>query len=389
MFSTGQRLRRSFGAFALLFLVCAHAHAAEDSCVVVLRSGGVLTGAVTVSGDRYVVTSPNRTIDVQAQQVLLVAASMQIAYEQQCAQLPRDNNDARLRLVEWCLRHNLLTQAEQSLADARAIDQFDPRLPIFDRRLAVAKKPKHSRSVYQTVGSVDDSKSSVELVELEAMASELPPGIVERFTRKVQPLLVNSCTASGCHESGAKQQFQLDRAVLHGLANRRITLRNLSATLAYVDRLSPQESELLKMARRNHGGREHAALNPRQLAQLKQLGDWTEHLASRSGTPAPFREPFVARAVAKPHGTADVKFHPLPSIPSTFLDRNVEPASHAEADASRVADGEEADSKGQLRPQAQVKFGADLRPWQPKDEFDPEIFNRANKSHDAGGTYDR
>jgi hypothetical protein len=30
-----------------------------------------------------------------------------------------------------------------------------------------------------------------------------------------------------------------------------------------------------------------------------------------------------------------------------------------------------------MLPKGEVKFGADLRPWQPKDEFDPEIFNRA------------
>jgi hypothetical protein len=385
MFLMRQSLGRIFGALALLLAVRIHAGAAEDTCVIVLRSGGVLHGAVTVSGDRYVVTSPNRTIDVQAQQVLLVAASIQSAFEQQRAQLPRDNNDARLRLVEWCLRYRLLAEAEQALADARAIDQFDPRLPMFERRLAVAKKPKTMRSVYQTASAADDSKSSAELAELEALASELPHGTVERFTRKVQPLLVNSCTASGCHESGGKQKFQLDRAVLHGLANRRLTLRNLSAALAYVDRLSPQESELLKMARRNHGGREHAALNPRQVAQLKQLGDWTEHLAGAPGVPAPFPEPRVARA-AKLEAVAGVQSHSLPSIPSTFLDRNVDPASHAEQADPQV---DAAEPNEQLRPKAKLKFGADLRPWQPQDEFDPEIFNRASQSPDAGEMHGR
>lgn len=384
MFSMRHSLGQTFSAIALSLCLCARAWSADETCVVVLRSGGVLHGAVTVAGDRYVVSMPNRTIDVQAQQVLLVAASIEAAYQQQRAQLPRDNNDARLRLVEWCLRYELLTQAEQELDDARAIDELDPRLPLFERRLTVAKKPKSSRSVYQTSIAIEDGKSTAELAELEALAADLPPGTVERFSRKLQPLLVNSCTAAGCHEAGGKQLYQLDRAVLHGLANRRITLRNLAATLAYVDRLSPQESELLKMARRTHGGREHAANNSRQVAQWKQLSEWTTLLAGNSAAPARFQEPRVSKRATDTLS----KSHPLPSIPSTFLDRNVGPASHV-IDAAENSDlaGEldEENADGRLRPPAKVRFGADLRPWQPQDEFDPEIFNRANRTSDSQG----
>lgn len=345
---------------------CASTRASDESCVVLLRSGGVLYGAVSVHGERYVVSAPNRAIDVEARQVLLVAPNLQAAYEQQRQQLPADNNDLRLRLAEWCLRYDLLTQAEQELADARQIDQHDPRLPLLDRRLAVAKKPKKYHSVYQTSIAVGDNKSQAELEELEAVAAELPRGAVERFTRKVQPLLVNGCTAAGCHESGGAQKFQLDRAVLHGLSNRRITLRNLTATLALVDRMSPQQSELLKMARRNHGGRGHAALNSRQASQLKQLTEWLDMLAGTPRKPAAFQEPLVARAVVDPTPES----RPSPSIPSTFLDREVQPASHVEAETP-------------LRSKRKVKFGAELRKWQPKDEFDPEIFNRAQLEREA------
>ncbi|MGD9635231.1 MAG: hypothetical protein AB7U97_18275 [Pirellulales bacterium] len=364
-------MRHSLGqmlcAIALMAGVCSlPARADDESCVVVLRSGGVLHGSVSVEGERYVVSAPNRTIDVQSQQVLLVAPTMEAAYDQQRGQLPQDNNDSRLRLVEWCLRYELLTQAEQELADARRIDQHDPRLPLLDRRLAVAKKPKKYRSVYQTSIAVGDNKSQAELEELEAVAADLPRGAVERFTRKVQPLLVNGCTAAGCHESGGAQKFQLDRAVLHGLSNRRITLRNLTATLALVDRSSPDESELLKMARRSHGGHDRPALNARQASQLKQLTDWVDLLAGTPREPARFAEPLVANATAK---QADAS-QPPPSIPSTFLDRDVQPASHAEAETP-------------LRPKQKIKYGAELHKWQPKDEFDPEIFNRAQKARDA------
>jgi hypothetical protein len=35
------------------------------------------------------------------------------------------------------------------------------------------------------------------------------------------------------------------------------------------------------------------------------------------------------------------------------------------------------DPQQSLRPKGEVKFGADIKRWRPKDEFDPEIFNRS------------
>ena len=62
--------------------------------------------------------------------------------------------------------------------------------------------------------------------------------------------------------------------MLHGLSNRRITLRNLVATLELVDRDAPQQSELLSIPRRSHGGMDRPILGPRQESQLTQLFDW-------------------------------------------------------------------------------------------------------------------
>jgi len=35
------------------------------------------------------------------------------------------------------------------------------------------------------------------------------------------------------------------------------------------------------------------------------------------------------------------------------------------------------DPQPSLRPKGEVKYGAKVKRWQPKDEFDPEIFNRS------------
>jgi hypothetical protein len=346
------------------------AEAFERESVVVLRSGGVLHGVVTQVDERYIVNRKHSSVDVPAAQVLLVAGSMEEAYQKQRGQLNSKLTGAtaenHLTLADWCLRYGMLHGAEQEIAAARKIDGRDSRVGLMERRLAVASKPKKQVAGAAAASDEDgETPAEQELRELEAKIEELPSGVVERFTRKVQPLLVNNCTASGCHRPGGTQSFQLDRAVLHGLSNRRITLRNLVATLELVNRNSPQQSALVTVPRRTHGGMKRPVIGPRQENQLVLLFEWVgmvtqsnafaveplQMAATSDAMPMPMPEGISFEAVAKPRNTRTV-------------DRSVQQAS--------ATDPLEA-----MLPQGEVKFGADLRPWQPKDEFDPEIFNRA------------
>ena len=343
--------------------ICQVATAAHEEGVVVLRSGGVLHGKVSTSGERYEVTRPNSVVDVQATQVLLVADSMLDAYQRQRQQLPHDTAEAHLGLAEWCLRYNLVQPAAQELGDARRLDPHDPRVALLERRLAVANEAKPQAKGETIVGTHEDTSAKDELRMLEALVADLPPGVVERFARKVQPLLVNNCTTSGCHHPAGEQEFQLDRAVLHGLSNRRITLRNLVATLDLVNRDTPQQSDLLSIPRRTHGGMRRPVLGPRQELQLVQLVDWVG-LVTETGVTA---EPIAAAAdpvAEKIQSAAPWNAH---GRPPRFVDRHVVPANAEEGAES-------------LFPRQPNRFGAELKPWAPKDAFDPEIFNRQKQN---------
>lgn len=346
----------------LALALCAAAGAADEQ-VVVLQSGGVLRGTVSVSGERYVVTGAHSVVDVASSQVLLVAASLEDAYRQQRQSFTRDSADAHLALAEWCLRYHLLDAAAQELADAARLDPRDPRIALVKQRLAVAQETKSPPTGPVTRMTQAEPSGHEDLRELDSLAKDLPPGALERFTRKVQPLLVNSCTTSGCHQRGGQQQFQLDRAVLYGLSNRRTTLRNLEATLKLVNDAAPQESELLKIPRRTHGGLDHAIFGPRQSAQVTQLMDWVA-LVTETSVPV---EPSAAPAGTEVAAAAPVKPVGLHGKPTRIVDHNVAPAKFdAPVDS--------------LLPQEPVKFGAQLKRWQPKDEFDPEIFNRSQRA---------
>jgi hypothetical protein len=341
--------------------------------VLLLHDGGVLAGRISRRADRYLVTLDHGEISVSASQVALTARSLDDAYDQQRRLMSRPTAEAHLRLAEWCLRNNLGPQAAQGLVDARGLDPRDPKLTLLERRLAALSAVGSRQKTLPAEAKSSDAMPDNELERLGGLADSLPAGTLEQFTRKVQPVLVNSCTTAGCHEAGGAQTFQLDRAVLHGLSNRRSTLRNLEATLALVDRDVPQQSGLLTVPRRIHGGMAQPVLGPRQDQLFKHLNDWVT-MVTGSDSPA---DAVLAAAPTTPGSTY--------SRPSGRL---VEPIRRVpyEVDPAEAAAGRSAGrgvvtaSHVTATPAEQrvpvVRYGAQIVPSRPEDPFDPEVFNR-------------
>jgi hypothetical protein len=67
-----------------------------------------------------------------------------------------------------------------------------------------------------------------------AGAAEMPPHLVAKFTRHVQPLLMNKCAAGACHGGTASPALQLRRGYGNANLDRTTTLANLAAFLAAV-----------------------------------------------------------------------------------------------------------------------------------------------------------
>jgi hypothetical protein len=337
---------------------------APDSAamIVVLRDGGVLSGKVSRAGDRYLVSREGSEFQVAATNVLLVCRSLEEAYEQRRAKLGRADVDSHLVLAEWCLRYNLFSQASLELTAARELEPLHSRLALLERRLAAANKPRaQTRPSAQAAADNFEAAApaSAAANPLTTQLDELPKGAVERFTRRVQPILVNNCTLAGCHRRGGAQKFQLDRGLLHGLANRRSTIHNLTATLALIDREQPEQSKLLAAARETHGGLERPIFGPRQEAALTHVLDWIAMVGNSrpGGDEAPPKDDALQLVAYE-----EVQM-PLASETDSTVQSGDATAEHDEA--------------ASLVPRASLRYGAQLQSWQPKDAFDPEIFNRA------------
>jgi hypothetical protein len=263
-----------------------------------------------------------------------------------------------LTLADWCIRNRLLPQAETELAKARRLDNTHPRLRLYEQRLAIASLPRPPQGAQNSVNShrpdVTPASHTQEVKPAQAapvFAPAVSEAAIERFTRRVQPILVNNCTTSGCHRPGGAQSFQLDRALLHGLSNRRTTMSNLQAALAQVDRQEPLKSPLLAVPRLPHGGLGQPVFGPNQRTSVEQIFEWVTLVSERT-------------------------------VPASDTKDQDDAAHRAESVSMAVTEPAQID---EVPMRKTPRIGAQGQPWRPKDEFDPEIFNRRNHGELAAG----
>jgi hypothetical protein len=339
--------------------------------VLVLQDGGVLSGTFSTDGKRYVLIRDGSELQIPASRVLVACRSLEEAYDERRRQLQRPSADAHLALAAWCVRYNLLPQAARELLDARGLEPNHRGLALLERRLAAAGSPPPQRSgpkVERTVvpvSYVEPNTARADPPQPAIAVDELPAGSIERFTRKVQPILVNNCTLSRCHQPGGEQTFQLDRALLHGMANRRSTMQNLAATLALVDRQQPHLSHLLTVPRKAHGGMRSAVFGPRHTAAYSHLVDWVALVTKSDGAAEHLRP-------------ADVESAQSPDDENSLASAGGETSAlQLTANSISISGAADIDQLPVRRPvQREIRFGAQLQARQPKDAFDPEIFNR-------------
>jgi hypothetical protein len=217
---------------------------------------------------------------VPAADVVAVFGSLQAAYEYKRSTLD-DSFAARMELVQWCLQHDMPARAADQLLAAERLFGRNSQLESVHRRLLATAHERRS------AGEMAEQTASIAKVSFEEELSELPGHTVDSFTATVQPLLLNRCASGGCHNMRGTSDFILMRPFVGQAMTRRMTERNLQATLAYVNRTQPLESPLLAKAVVPHGGAESAAIDEREQKQHELLTDWVRSLASRHSPVAP------------------------------------------------------------------------------------------------------
>ncbi|MBL8829939.1 MAG: hypothetical protein JNM18_23370 [Planctomycetaceae bacterium] len=334
----------------------------EDG-VVFLTNGQALVGKVTRAGDYLYVVVPNGEIRLRRQEVELFCRSFDEGYQLKKAAVPRGEITGHLDLADWCVRHHLYGYAAEQLVAARQLDPAHLRIGLIERRLELARERKIEEST-----ATEAAPNGPTLEELDRMIRALPTGVVDQFANTVQPMLLNNCTATGCHGASATNGFSLMRIPIGRNASRRLTQRNLYATLEKVNRAKPSESPLVVAAIRPHGGSKTPILSGRDLVQYQYLVAWVQRLGEGA---KPVAAPTAATTQLAPGAPTPV---PEPRATDVLL-QSARPQS-----AVPVANGDAATQRALDKLGSSPNGAAPTSDKQPatpsRDPFDPEVFNR-------------
>ncbi|MBX9790202.1 MAG: hypothetical protein K2Y37_14895 [Pirellulales bacterium] len=327
--------------------LAAAADSDERDRALLLRDGRVFTGEVTPGKEFYRVHVTGGHVRIPAADVDAICNDLNDAYGLRRKRLPPNQGSSHLDLAKWCLQHRLYQQAELELAAATRLEPQLPELPVVRRRLEWAMKRPTPSSPTQVQSDVtapiavkahehspatsNRTSPSPSNTDLELLVRGLSAGVTLDFKTYIQPMLVNRCATAACHGAMADNRPRLVRLDRHGQVPRRITLRNLEETLAYVDRAKSSESLLLKKATEPHGGLKAAPLDRNETA-FRQLSHWV-----RRASGAPEQRPAtVATHSAKPDEVTTTSVNlPLGRKPV----RSPDSISRSASDSSRPTHG--------------------------------------------------
>lgn len=316
---------------------------APQEGVLLLANGQVLTGKITRAGEHYFVALPQGEIRLKLGEVEMFCRDLDEGYRRKReAVVPGQVND-HLELANWCIQQGLYGYAARELSEALQAEPQHPKIPVLERRLQLAMQSAESeppKGPATPLPSNDD---------LDRLVRGLPAGSVEAFAQTIQPLLLNSCTTSGCHGPGSTTGFSLHRVPLSNKTpSRRLTQRNLMTVLRYVDSTNPAESPLLALPIKEHGPARAAIFMSRDMAQYRQLTAWVGQVTRGASPP-------VAQSVTKPAQPL------LQSVSGSAPPAAARPAAASSPAATASGATGRSSTSGD---------------YTPVDPFDAEVFNR-------------
>lgn len=334
--------------------------------VLLLRNGQILHGKITPAGDRYLISLPTGEVRVKSTDVELHCRDLDEAYACKRQGLQAGNVHEHLNLAQWCIQQDLLGHAAEEIGAAMNVDPRHPRIELLERRLSLAQ---HKPAVAQPTVELADAGPSSE--DLDRLTRSLPPGTVETFTNSIQPMLLNNCTAAGCHGPGSGNEHRWVRISVSRTSSRRLTQRNLHSTVQLIDREKPLESLLLTVPSRPHGKAKTAFFANPQSPQFRQLAAWVQQVALAPESRQPTTVDSQTTTLSQPRPASPIR---QATFEGTIPLEPDQPQSQQPASTVPGAPGLQPPSSDLKRSEPQR--GAASLGFEPKDPFDPEIFNR-------------
>ena len=246
----------------------------NKTSVLLLRNGQTFTGVIAKSPDstqaQYtLIDRLGNQLRFPKKQVEFVSDSILEIYAYRRATQIRNNAPACLALAEWCMQSRLFDPAQEQINHAITINGRTATITRLEIRLDLLRSPPVNH-VIRSMGSTA-ATSIISADRVQERIDRLPDGVVHRFIRSVQPVLLNRCALAGCHGPNPQSTFVLFRTSAKRGIPHRISLRNLYNTLTTLDLVQAENSLLLTAATSVHGAQNQPTLGidtPKEIAEL-------------------------------------------------------------------------------------------------------------------------
>ncbi|MDB4539511.1 hypothetical protein N9231_03755 [Saprospiraceae bacterium] len=276
---------------------------------------------------------------------------------------------------------DVVVDQDPRVPSAAFFEQLDPvfsPLPSLTDGLAKTELPNENGVIFKTIRSPEDPEPSeivqvgfenpiesprasdvasavqpVSLAELDKTTRSMPKGSLAVFRQQIENVMIGRC--SNCHDAKSAV-MPLMHAGKRQLISRRMSQRNLHSILGFVDRQHPRSSPILAAASTAHGGTETASIE----IDSKPYNNLLKWLILISDQP----------------NQVVIPIEPPPDDALKIDIQSIKPLKP--------------DSAAPMNPKAAPESNLELPPaigeipklnsqnprFTPRDEFDPEIFNR-------------
>lgn len=344
-----------------------------------MHNGGLFEGTVQRTPDAVIVEGDGTYISLRTPDVAHVAESLVAAYEWKRAQMGEGGLIAidHLELADWAIENHLWEQAARELLDARQLAPTSGRLELLERRLdeafrvATIRAPQKTPTPSEPTEALNGTPAAAPDDSFQRPA--LPDGALEQFTRRIQPVLLNSCATSGCHGAEPAGGFAFDVASLRGYGDLRSTERNLDATLGLIDLHNPAASKLLTIAKGPHAGVTPIG-GQRREEMLQRISEWAHKIALHNAPPVATEVPAAAGPMTTVPTTAAQQLPIAAPTPTPVTPTPVASTPPTASESTGEPDWEAIVAAAEAKP-AEIKHGVQLERVGPRDEFDPAVFN--------------
>lgn len=196
-------------------------------------------------------------------------------------------------------------------------------MPLFSHRSPTRKRRSDSR-LLRAAGRIVFALGSVVASSPFLQAADLPPHLMARFTKQVQPLVLNKCGAGACHGGPASHAPHFNRGDVSGRIDRGVSLANIE-TLFRLIGPSGNASPLLTTISARHPASSTSTsliMTPITTTERATLEQWliaatgSRNLqASRSATPGTTTHASVTPPPNRFRAMLDAAANPAPLPP--------------------------------------------------------------------------